>query len=274
MIRLKQLKFKNFKSFQKAEIPLNTGFTVIVGSNCSGKSNILDGLLFSLGTTSLKVLRASRLTDFINQGSVENYAKVEIELTDGTKNWVINRMIDNKGKSIFRINNERKTLNEIHSLLGGLGVRNDGYNIVAQGDVTKIVGKSPTERREIIDEVAGLAEFDEKKAEAKKELDKVDSKIKDVTIILNERGANLQKLEDEMNAAKEFRDLEERQHNLKGSLIQSENEKLEKDINSIEKRLEDTTKTREEKEKKSEELKKEINDNQEKIEEITKQLHE
>ncbi len=272
MIKLKKLKLKNFKSFQTADIPLNKGFTVVAGANGSGKSNILDGLLFSLGATSLKLLRASKLTDFLNNNAVENYAKVEIEIGDGKRSWIISRIIDNKGKSVFRINNDRKTLNEIQSLLGELGIRNDGYNIVAQGDVTRIIQRSALERRQIVDEVAGLAEFDSKKEEAEKELGKVDSKIKDVTIILNERDAILQKLEDEMNAAKEFKEIEEKQFNTKATIIALEIEKIEKEINSIEKKLDETIKKKEEKEKKIEELRTNINEGRNRIEEITKEL--
>ena len=185
-------------------MPISKGFTAIVGSNGSGKSNILDALLFVLGITSLKTLRASKLTDLVNDECKESYAKVDLLLKDKETQYEISRMIDRQGKSVYRLDGKRTTLNEISSLLTDLGIDVTGHNIVAQGDVTRVIEMSAQERRSIIDNVAGLGEFDEKKDEAIKELDKVDSRIKEATIILNERTAFLLELEQEMNAAKEF----------------------------------------------------------------------
>ncbi|MEK6958734.1 MAG: AAA family ATPase [archaeon] len=230
MTRLIKLTLKNFKSFKKAEIPISKGFTSIVGSNGSGKSNVLDGLLFVLGITSLKTLRASRLSDLVNDGSKESYAKVDLIVKHADKQYEISRMIDKQGKSVYRLDGKRTTLNEISSLLTELGIDVTGHNIVAQGDITRVIEMSSIERREIIDDLAGLSEFDEKKEEALKELDKVDSKIKEATIILNERNAFLVELEEEMNAAKEFTNLETEKKRIKATIIGRE-------ISSIDKRL-------------------------------------
>jgi chromosome segregation protein len=230
MTRLIKLTLKNFKSFKKAEIPISKGFTSIVGSNGSGKSNILDGLLFVLGITSLKTLRAGKLTDLVNNDARESYAKVDLLLKDNDKQYEVSRMIDKQGKSVYRLDGKRTTLNEISSLLTDLGIDVTGHNIVTQGDITKIIEMSPIERREVIDNIAGLSEFDEKKNEAIKELDKVDSKIKEATIILNERNTFLTELESEMKAAKEFKDLEEERKRTKATIISKELYALEKKV--------------------------------------------
>jgi len=228
MTRLTKLTLKNFKSFKKAEMPISKGFTAIVGSNGSGKSNILDALLFVLGITSLKTLRASKLTDLVNDECKESYAKVDLLLKDKETQYEISRMIDRQGKSVYRLDGKRTTLNEISSLLTDLGIDVTGHNIVAQGDVTRVIEMSAQERRSIIDNVAGLGEFDEKKDEAIKELDKVDSRIKEATIILNERTAFLLELEQEMNAAKEFSGLELEKRQIKATVIGRELFSLEK----------------------------------------------
>ncbi len=268
MTKLVKLTLKNFKSFKKAELPISKGFTAIVGSNGSGKSNILDALLFVLGITSLKTLRAGKLTDLVNTDAKETYAKVDLLLKDNEKQYEISRMIDKQGKSVYRLDGKRTTLNEILSLLTDLGIDVSGHNIVTQGDITKIIEMSAVERREIIDNIAGLSEFDAKKEEAIKELDKVDSRIKEATIILNERTVFLSELEQEMKAAKERAELEEELKRTKATIISRELYSLEKKLleadneiaemnkqkEIVEQRIEETRKTLAETKKKSDDL--------------------
>jgi chromosome segregation protein len=237
MTRLVKLSLKNFKSFKRAEIPLSSGFSAIVGSNGSGKSNTLDALLFVLGITSLKTLRAGKLTDLVNNSAKENYAKVDLLIKDEDKQYEVSRMIDKQGKSVYRLDGKRTTLNEVSSLLIDLGIDVEGHNIVTQGDITKIIEMSPVGRREIIDSIAGLSEFDSKKDEAIKELDKVDSRIKEATIILNERNEFLVDLEEEMKAAKEFSDLEEERKRTKATILEKELYLLEKKVLDLDNEL-------------------------------------
>src|SRR3989338_8730515 len=133
MTELVQLKLKNFKSFKKAVIPLKDGFTVIIGANGSGKSNILDAMMFVLGATSLKSLRVSKLTELVNSSSREDYAKVELTIKEKDKTYVVSRTIDKTGKSVFRLNDERKSMHEINELLNNLNVKGDSHNIATQG---------------------------------------------------------------------------------------------------------------------------------------------
>ncbi|PJA21452.1 MAG: chromosome segregation protein SMC, partial [Candidatus Diapherotrites archaeon CG_4_10_14_0_2_um_filter_31_5] len=162
-VRIGKLRLKNFKSFKQAVIPFSKGFTTIAGSNGSGKSNILDAIMFVLGMTSLKMMRASKLVDLVNNEAKESYGLVEVELNQPDKKYLLSRTIDKQGKSVYRIDSKRATLNETISLLTELGVSATGYNIVVQGDVTKIIEMNPGQRREIIDDLAGLSEFDHKK---------------------------------------------------------------------------------------------------------------
>jgi chromosome segregation protein len=226
MVKLQKLVLRNFKSFKKADIPLSNGFTAIVGSNGSGKTNILDGLLFVLGISSMKMLRVSKMDELVNSSAVESYAKAELSLKHGDKTYLVQRMIDKQGKGIYRLDGKRKTRNEISSLLLELGVKPDGHNIVVQGDTTRVIEMSPLERRQIIDELAGLQEFDAKKEEALKELQKVDNKLRDAGIVLQERENYLEQLRKDKDVAAEFESLQHEQEKTKASILFSEIERI------------------------------------------------
>lgn len=237
MARLVKITLKNFKSFRKAEIPISKGFTAIVGSNGSGKSNVLDALLFVLGMTSLKTLRASKLVDLINNSSRENYAKVDLVIKQKDTEYEVSRMVDSQSKSVYRLNGKRTTLNEISSLLTELGIDVFGHNIVTQGDITKVIEMSPEGRREIIDTLAGLSEFNEKKDEAIRELSKVEARTREATIVLNERSVFLAELEKEMKAAEEYGALESEKRKVKATIIQKEINSLEKESGALDEKI-------------------------------------
>ena len=272
MTRLVKLTLKNFKSFKKAEVPISRGFTAIVGSNGSGKSNILDALLFVLGITSLKTLRAGKLTDLVNNDARENYGKVDLLVKDEGRQYEVSRMIDKQGKSVYRLDGKRTTLNEISSLLTELGIDVSGHNIVTQGDITKIVEMSAVERREIIDNLAGLSEFDAKKDEAVNELDKVDSKIKEATIILNERNTFLVELEQEMKAAKEYNDLEEERKRTKATIISKELYSLEKKMLDADNEIAEMDKQKQVVESRIGEIRIGLNESKKKSDDLARQM--
>ena len=266
------MRLKNFKSFKKAEISLHRGFTAIAGANASGKSNILDALLFVLGATSLKMLRASKLTDLVNHDASEDYALVEIEVEDNEKKYVISRTIDTKGQSVMRLDGRRKTLNEVTSLLQELGIKATGHNIVVQGDVTRVIEMSPKHRREIIDEVAGLAEFEEKKAEAIQKLEKVEERINDATIILNERSKVLDALEAERAAAERYLFLKEELRRSKATIISEEIKRINVEMAKLEREMAEARDAIARYEKERAELIEQENSLEQKMEEITRQL--
>jgi len=272
MTRLIKLTLKNFKSFKKAEIPISKGFTAIVGSNGSGKSNILDALLFVLGITSLKTLRAGKLTDLVNNDARENYGKVDLLIKDNDKQYEVSRMIDKQGKSVYRLDGKRTTLNEISSLLTELGIDVEGHNIVTQGDITKIIEMSPIQRREIIDNIAGLSEFDQKKEEAIKELDKVDSRIKEATIILNERNSFLLELEQEMKTAKEYTELEDERKRTKATIISKELYALEKKTLQADNEIAEMDKQKKIIEDRIIEIRKELGESKKKSDDLSREM--
>lgn len=274
MIQIKKLVLKNFKSFKKAEIPIARGFTAIVGSNGSGKSNILDALLFVLGISSLKALRASRMTDLVNNQSTEDYAKVEMELEDTKreKKWIISRTVDKQGRAVVRLDDKRVALNEMTALLEELGIKPEGHNIVVQGDITRIIEMNDVQRREMIDDVAGIREFDEKRAESFKELEKVDQRIKEVRIVLSERETFLEELSKEREAAVQFNRLTEEIRQSKATLFKAELNEIQASLTKNNSRKEELEKELSERsQKRSEELL-ELDGLEKKIEESNQQL--
>lgn len=272
MVVLQELVLKNLKSFEHVKVPFKKGISAIVGANGSGKSNILDALMFVLGATALKQLRASKLIDLINTNSVENYCKVELKFTNEGKEWVISRMIDKNGHSIIRINEERKTLNELVSMLAEIGMTADGYNILSQGEVTRVIEKNPIERREIIDNLAGIREFDEKKEEAEKELGKVDEKIKDTNIVLKERENYLEKLRAEKEAAAKFDDLKLKREQTLGTILHLEIQKTKEIIEESKRNVNEANSRIEEKNALIEKLGDERNQESKEAEELNKKM--
>ena len=177
-MHITELEIDNFKSFsKKTKIPFLEGFSVISGPNGSGKSNIIDSILFVLALSSSRNLRAEKLTDLINLNSGRNTAEVALEFSDGTR---IRRRIKRTANGYYSYNylNERLCKqSDIVDHLAKSGIIPHGYNVVMQGDVTRIMEMSDFERRKIIDEIAGVSEFDLKKQQSLAELDIVRERI-------------------------------------------------------------------------------------------------
>ncbi|HOI58601.1 MAG: chromosome segregation protein SMC [Methanoculleus sp.] len=204
-----QLEIDNFKSFaRKTKIPFFEGFTVVSGPNGSGKSNIIDSILFVLALSGARGLRAEKLTDLINVNSGKNTAEVTITLSDGT---TIRRRIKRTPAGYYSynyLNNRLCKQGEVVEFLAKLGIKPEGYNVVMQGDITRIMEMSDGERRKIIDEIAGVAEFDHKREQAFSELEVVRERIEREEILLSELVARLDALQHEREQAVEYRRLQ------------------------------------------------------------------
>jgi len=204
-LHITELEIDNFKSFaKKTKIPFLEGFSVISGPNGSGKSNIIDSILFVLALSSSRSLRAEKLTDLINLNSGRNTAEVALEFSDGTK---IRRRIKRTGNGYYSYNylNDRLCKqSDIVDLLAKNGIIPHGYNVVMQGDVTRIMEMSDFERRKIIDEIAGVSEFDTKKAQSLSELDIVRERIDREELLLIELNRRANELRRERGQALEY----------------------------------------------------------------------
>ncbi|HLY76497.1 MAG TPA: AAA family ATPase, partial [Thermoplasmata archaeon] len=178
-MHLKRIRTRNFKSFSGVtEIPFAAGFTGIAGPNGMGKSNIADAVLFVLGPTSSKALRADRLTHLLFNGGSSKKAATECEVA---------LLFDNKDRmlpvdsdevelsryvkiapsdpdgyySYFYVNGRRSTQGELDNVLAHARLSGDGYNIVQQGDVNRIVSMGPIPRRGLVERLAGISQYDD-----------------------------------------------------------------------------------------------------------------
>lgn len=214
-MHITELEIDNFKSFgRKTKIPFLPGFTIISGPNGSGKSNIIDSILFALALSTSRSLRAERLTDLINLNSDRNTAEVEITFSDGT---VIKRRIkrtENTYYNYLYLNGRPCRQGELLEFLSGHGIVPHGYNVVMQGDINRIIEMGDTERRKIIDEIAGVSEFDAKKELALGELTRVKDRISEESIHIEELSIRLTQLEKQKEQAVRFRSLQDEQKHL------------------------------------------------------------
>jgi chromosome segregation protein len=243
MLYISHLKLKNFKSFRALNVGVPPSFICFAGPNGAGKSNILDAVRFVLGETSLKSLRARKVKDLIHMGA--KAAEVMVEF-DGDKRYDIRRAIREDGKVIYRLNGKRTTRGSILEALKRYNLDSSGRNIIAQGEVQRIVNMNGKERRGIIDAVAGVSDFEEKKKESLRDLDIVEARIKEANIVLGERKAFLEELEKEKETAIRYAEKRDLLNNSKGTLLKLEMERFGKEKNGFDKT---EKKLKEEKEK-------------------------
>lgn len=251
-MRIKEIELDNFKSFgEKTTIPMLDGFTTVSGPNGSGKSNVVDSLMFALGLTTTRNMRAEKLTDLINNISGRPECAVQVtfinngkgnENADGEE-VVIKRKIRLKKDgydSKYFLNGEASTLRGIHEKLGKYNISPKGYNVVMQGDVASIISMNPNDRRKIIDEIAGVAEFDRKIELADVELNTVFERIEGQVTILKELEGRLAKLQHQREQALKYKELKERRLELERKFlavrirqVRLEKESTEKEIEEL-----------------------------------------
>ncbi len=259
MTYIQRLVMQGFKSFnKKIAIPFSGTFSTVCGPNGSGKSNICDAVCFVLGRTSAKSMRAERLHELIFHGGKgkepADIASVTLYLDNAKKEFpfdqdfvTVTRKVNKNGASVYKLNDETVTRQQVLDVLATARIFPDGYNIVLQGDVTQIIEMDPMERRAVIDEIAGIKEYDEKKLKAQKEFEKVEQKLKEVGVLIKERDETYKKLEQERDAALKYRNMTNELKKLRASiankrLVQSEQSftSLNSEIESKEKAAEDT----------------------------------
>ena len=289
--QINRIVLQGFKSFnKKVSIPFLKGFNIICGPNGVGKSNILDAICFVLGRISAKSLRAGRLHELIFHGGngkkPAERASVTLYLDNSKKIFnfddpevSITRKVNKKGVSVYKIQGKTTTREKVLELLASARIYPDGHNIVLQGDVTNIIEMSPIERRSIIDEISGIAEYNEKKEKAKRDLEAVDQKLKEAEIVITERYEIFKKLEEERNAALKYQALQKQLQVLKASLAHRKlknseelSKKLEEEIATKEKEIEKVQKEIGEIEKELEEKEKNIRQLAERIIKISKRM--
>ncbi len=236
---------RGFKSFaRETSMDFDRHTVVVVGPNGSGKSNITDALCFVLGRLSIKSIRAAKAAHLIFSGNKNfkpaNQAYVEIvfdnekgEFAVNEKEIAIRRFVNKNGQSIYKINGQTKTRQEVIELLSQAGVDPYGFNIVLQGEISRFVKMAAEERKKIIEEVSGISVYEMRKEKSLKELEKTEEKLKQVNAILRERTNYLKNLEQEREQALKFKKLEETIRKCKASIINKNLQEKEKQLKEI-----------------------------------------
>ncbi len=199
-----KLVVEGFKSYgpKRKEIPLGEGFIAIVGPNGAGKSNIGDAISFALGLASSKVLRAKNLSYLIwSKGNKKaQYAEVEVHFKNEgafpieAEEIIFSRRVYPSGRTVFKINGKTVKEKEVKELLSRAGITETAYNIVLQGDIVHFLKMTPVGRRKLIEEIAGIGEFDQQKNQALNELQQIEAKLKELGIILSQLEEQLKTL--------------------------------------------------------------------------------
>ncbi len=280
MLYLESIVMDKFKSFKHNELFFNKGFTCVVGPNGSGKSNICDALLFGLGENSLRRLRANRLEFLINMSSKKNQSKgttgktyVKLEF-NGDDRITVTRAARSDGKSLYRLNGKRMTRQEVLEILGRHGIRADETNTIAQGEINKYTELTPKERRELIDIASGIKEFEYKKNESLKELEKVSQRISESQILVNERLGFLNELSAEKEAAEKYMQFKTRLTALNYNILMSRKSEATSQNEQITREMAITDSKLNELSYKIEELKKKIEQMSMDRQALTKELSE
>lgn len=248
-MRIKEIEIDNFKSFRsKTSIPFLDGFTTISGPNGSGKSNIIDCVLFCLGLSTSRTLRAEKLTDLINNQTSKREASVKIIFSDGNNpetTFDIKRKIKDGPSgytSTYYLNGRVSTLTEVHKALSDYNVSPGCYNVMMQGDVTGIINMGPTERRRIIDELAGVTEFDRRIDQATREMETVQDRIERSNIILSEIDTNLDQLSEEREQALKYQSLKDKKQDLEDQITLAKYADIKKSLYITQQNISEATK--------------------------------
>ena len=213
---LKNIEVQGFKSFaNKIKFDFHNGITGIVGPNGSGKSNVADAVRWVLGEQRVKQLRGGSMQDVIFSGTENrkplSYASVAITLDNSDhqlpvdyEEVTVTRKLYRSGESEYLINGAACRLKDINEMFYDTGIGKEGYSIIGQGQIDKILSGKPEERRELFDEAAGVVKFKRRKNLSLKKLEEERMNLTRVNDILQELERQLGPLEKQSETAKEY----------------------------------------------------------------------
>ncbi len=213
---LKALEIQGFKSFpEKTTLTFENNITGIVGPNGSGKSNISDAILWVMGEQRTKTLRGSKMEDVIFGGTEKrtplSYAQVTLLLDNSdhlfdldTSEVSISRRYYRSGDSEYYINKEQVRLKDVNSLLMDTGLGRDGYSVIGQGRISEIISNKSADRREVMEEAAGISRFRYRKEDAERKLQKTEENLVRVNDKIEELELQVEPLRRQSEVAKKY----------------------------------------------------------------------
>jgi chromosome segregation protein len=242
---LKSVEMLGFKSFAEGKIEFPEGVTAIVGPNGSGKSNVVDAILWVLGEQSTKTLRSEKMEDVIFNGTelrkplgmaevsliiggldqsvtkLEGGAGLPSQLTEFQELMITRRLYRN-GESEYLINKTGCRLKDIRSLLLDTRAGSKGHTVITQGQIDQILNASPQDRRELIEETAGIIRYKKQKAEALRKLEATQQNLLRVRDIIAEVNKQLNSLERQARQARTYQGLQQEARDLEVELLTRE----------------------------------------------------
>jgi chromosome segregation protein len=242
---LKSIEIQGFKSFaQKIRFEFHNGITGIVGPNGSGKSNVADAVRWVLGEQKVKQLRSSNMQDVIFAGTenrkAQSYAYVALTLDNSDHKLPLDyneitvaRRIFRSGESEYLLNGRTCRRRDIQELFYDTGIGKEGYSIIGQGQIDKILSGRPEDRRELFDEAAGIVKFKRRKSAAQKKLESEEANLVRVNDILSELERQIGPLEKQSEAAKIYLNKRDVLKNLDVNLFLQEDGRLEKQTEEL-----------------------------------------
>lgn len=286
MTRINRLVMNGFKSFAKfTELVFGEKYNCVLGPNGSGKSNVLDALCFVLGKTSAKSLRAEKSSNLIYNGgkTKKPAAKAEVSIYFDNKDKLfpteetevkVTRIIRPNGQSIYKINDQMRTRQQVVDLLNIARIDPDGYNIILQGDIIRFCEMSTIERRLLIEEISGISMYEEKKQKALLQLQKVEERLKEAEIILAERKTYLNELKKDRDQALKFKEMNDNIRKYKASLLKLNIDKKEAELAELKEKIDKNTAFIQDCTEKIKKFREEIERKKAEIEAITKEIEE
>ncbi len=288
---LKSIEVHGFKSFaNKIKFEFHNGITGIVGPNGSGKSNVADAVRWVLGEQRIKQLRGAKMEDVIFAGTENRKplgsAMVAITLDNSDHSLpieydevTVSRRLFRSGESEYRINGNICRLKDINELFYDTGIGKEGYSIIGQGQIDKILSGKPEERRELFDEAAGIVKFKRRKIATQKKLEDERNNLVRVNDILTELEKQVKPLERQSETAKKYLQLKEELKTYDINLFLSEIKTIEDKLKELDSNIsvanDDLNQTKEEYEKTKadyEEIEKYIEELSAKLEEKKNEL--
>lgn len=252
---LKSLDMLGFKSFAEAKIQFPKGITAIVGPNGSGKSNVVDSILWVLGEQSTKTLRSERMEDVIFNGTEvrKPLGLVEVSLVIGGlgelrldtisglpgqlseyQELMITRRLYRNGDSEYLINKTPCRLKDIRNVLIETRAGSKGHTVIEQGRIEQILQASPQDRRELIEETAGIVRYKKQKSEALRKLESTQQNLLRVRDIVAEVKKQLNSLERQARQARSYQTLQQEVRGLEIELLSRDFRAMRGDLDTVE----------------------------------------
>ena len=246
---LKAIEMQGFKSFpDKTVLEFGKGITAVVGPNGSGKSNLSDAMRWVLGEQSTKNLRGSKMEDVIFSGTdsrrAVGFAEVTLKLDNSDmalnnpqKTVTVTRRYYRSGESEYKINGETARLRDIHELFMDTGLGRDGYSMISQGKVETLISGKSDDRRDMLEEAAGISHYRYRRADAMRRLNQAEENLLRLRDILTELESRVGPLKTQSEKAQKFLEYAGEKKNLEIGIWLYTIDKTKNDLRENEKKI-------------------------------------